>query len=148
MTTTLDLNRLDNVTKPSNFTDKFIVSQNGEVQFVDDEDLVYVFSSSNIVTGFCITGVSGNNFTKIDGKVISPEVNGKQYILNITGNNMNYTKTLAENGLVDIVRTKPYEQEVLSSNAGTYLSVSASSDNVNAYKTKRFIHYLINNFIL
>jgi hypothetical protein len=56
MTTTLDLNRLDNVTKPSNFTDKFIVSQNGEVQFVDDEDLVYVFSSSNIVTGFCITG--------------------------------------------------------------------------------------------
>ena len=96
MTTTLDLNRLDNVTKPSNFTDKFIVSQNGEVQFVDDEDLVYVFSSSNIVTGFCITGVSGNNFTKIDGKVISPEVNGKQYILNITGNNMNYTKNSTE----------------------------------------------------
>ena len=134
MTTTLDLNRLDNVTKPSNFTDKFIVSQNGEVKFVDDEDLVYVFSSSNIVTGFCITGVSGNNFTKKDGKVISPEVNGKQYILNINGNNMNYTKTLAENGLVDIVRTKPYEQEVLSSNTGTYLSVSATSDNVNAYK--------------
>ena len=41
---------------------------------------------------------------------------------------------LAENGLVDIVRTKPYEQDVLSSNTGTYLSVSASSDNVNAYK--------------
>lgn len=134
MTTTLDLNRLKDVNKLNDLSDKYIISDNGEIKFVNVNDLVYVFSSSNVVSNFYIIGTNGNILNINNGKVVSPEVNGKQYLLNIIGNK-DYTKTVSENnGLVDTIRTVPYEQPVLTSNSSLYFNVTGSSNVSDVYK--------------
>lgn len=118
----------------SAYEDKYVISDGENVILSDGESLASFFNASNIVDGFKINSVNNNIINYSSGSLISNKVNGYQQILNIEADEKDYTKTFEEGGLVDKIRTKQWEQSVLSSNTNGYMTVTASSNASNAWK--------------
>ena len=62
----------------------YLMCEDGEIKTVSDKSLVSYFDSTNVVKGFKILSVDKDLIRIKGGSVISPEINGKKYILKFT----------------------------------------------------------------
>ena len=73
--------RIKHMPDLTNQSGNYLMCENGEIKAVSANSLVSYFDSTNVVKGFKIVSVDDELIRITGGSVISPEVNGKKYIL-------------------------------------------------------------------
>ena len=112
----IKVSRIKDLPELSNNTGKVIVCDNGEIKYVSKNGLYTYLSLSNVVSEFKILGMNDSLMTYKGGSVISPEVNGKRYVLKFEDGVVDTNKSFEDGGCCDAIRKKPWQQPLMTSN--------------------------------
>lgn len=129
----IKLSRIKDIPALVDNTDKFIISENNEIKYVTKNNFQSILNSSNIVNEFKILSTENSSITFSSGSVISPVVNGKQYILKFDGGTLDTNININEGGTADKIATKMWKQPILTSNNSSNCIVTTSDINNATY---------------
>ena len=99
----------------------YLMCEDGEIKTVSDKSLVSYFDSTNVVKGFKILSVDKDLIRIKGGSVISPEINGKKYVLKFADQVLDTNNSINEIGNADKINTRIFEQPRLTSNNSSNL---------------------------
>ena len=133
----IKLSRIKNMKPISNNIGKYVVSNNGEIQYIDANDLNTYFNSSNIVSEFKILSMNDNNITFSSGNVVTSKINNKNYTLQLNGDSLDTSISFENGGCADKLLMKQWQQPRLSfNNSSSIMSVGSENyiTNFDAWK--------------
>ena len=133
MSNKINLKRIKNMNDIDLVADNYIISENNNIKSVNKFYFSSFLNSDDVIKDFKIISINDNIITYSDGSLLSPEINGKRYKLNIIGESKNIDESIDNNGTADKINSKLWNQPILSANdSSEYMTVEAE-DYLNEY---------------